>query len=364
MFLNRKFVPLQIAVVIGICAAVIAEVTVFYNKDDDLSRKARDEGSLVIYSATDQREAQELITTFHRRYPHINVDYKSLPAKEVYQRFRDEEESGKIYADLIINSAMDLQIKLVNDGFAQQYHSPERRSLPKWAVWKDEAFAISTEPIVFGYNARLLAAPLVPRTHDELANLLHRRPDILTGRIGSYDPERSPTGYLYITQDVQNDRDGWDLIAAIGRARPALFVSTHDMIEEVSAGRLAIAYNLIGSYAFERAAHDPNFKVIVPQDYALLMSRVALIARDAPHPASARLFLDFMLSKTGQTIMARHHMTPLRLDIVSSQPWATSTNVRAVRVGPSLMAGLDALTFAGFTRKWFDTVSDQSGKKA
>lgn len=357
-----RLLPLQIAILCTLCAFGAA-TAVIHHKRGDLVRTAHAEGRLVIYSATDQREASELLSKFNEKYPYISVDYKSLTAKDVYQRFRNEETSRHVNADLIINSAMDLQIKLVNDGFAQQYESPQRHALPKWAVWKDQAFAISTEPIVIGYNARLLPPPLVPKTHDELASLLHRRPDIFTGRIGSYDPELSPTGYLYISQDIQNDRDSWDLIAAIGRARPALFVSSHDMIEDVSAGRLLIAYNLIGSYAFERAARDPNFRVVVPQDYALLMSRVALIAKDAPHPASARLFLDFLLSKEGQSIMARHHMTPLRLDIPSSQPWSSSTNVRAVRVGPSLMAGLDALTFAGFTRKWLDAVSDRTDQK-
>jgi iron(III) transport system substrate-binding protein len=342
---------------IGLATAVIG------GSHKDIVREAGDEGRLVIYSATDQREASELLSAFHRKYPRISVDYQSLTAEDVYQRFLNESRAGHVRADMLINSAMDLQIKLVNDGFAQPYLSPERHALPSWAVWKNEAFAISTEPIVFGYNSRLLPPDLVPRTHDELASLLHRRPDIFNGHIGSYDPERSPTGYLYVSQDVQNDRDGWDLIAAIGRARPELFVSSHDMIKSVSDGRLALAYNLIGSYAFESAARNPDFRVIVPQDYALLMSRVALITRGAPHPAAARLFLDFMLSKRGQSIMARHHMTPLRLDIASNPPWLGSTNVRAVRVGPSLMAGLDALTFAGFTRKWLDAVSQRAIRK-
>ncbi|TPG40625.1 ABC transporter substrate-binding protein [Sphingomonas koreensis] len=358
MWLHRKSLRLQIAAAILLTSIGTASAVMLSDRHD-IVPQANNEGRLVIYSATDEHEATELISSFHDKYPKISVDYRSLTAADVYQRFMAESKSGHIVADMLINSAMDLQIKLVNDGYAQRYISPERRALPSWAVWKSEAFAISTEPIVMGYNARLLAPNLVPRTHDELASLLHRRPDIFTGRIGSYDPERSPTGYLYITQDVENDRDGWDLIAAVGRARPILFVSSHDMIKAVSDGRLVLAYNLIGSYAFESAAKDPNFRVVVPQDYALMMSRVALITRGAPHPAAARLFLDFLLSKSGQSIMARHHMTPVRLDVASHQPWLGSTNVRAVRVGPALMAGLDTLTFAGFTRKWLDAVSDR-----
>lgn len=344
--------------VIAIVACVGVAFAVVRGHREDLPASARAEKHLVIYSATDKAEAAELLAAFHRAYPYVAIDYRSLTARDVYHQFRSETDAGHPSADVVINSAMDLQIKLVNDRYAQAYNSPERAHLPDWAVWKNEAYAISAEPIVIGYNAKLLPPELVPGTHDELASLLHTHAATFAGKVGSYDPERSPTGYLYITQDIQNDQDAWDLIAAVGRAKPKLFVSTSKMIGEVSAGRLLIAYNLIGSYAFERAARDPNFKVVVPGDYALMMSRVALIARNAAHPASAKLFLDFMLSREGQSLLAKHHMNPLRLDM-SSQPGSLgNTNIRTVKVGPALMSAIDSLTFERFDRKWIDAVAD------
>lgn len=308
------------------------------------------ESRLVIYSATDEQEAAELLRAFRNEHPELDVQYLSLRASEVYQRFKSEADQGAVQADIVINSAMDLQIKLVNDGYAQPYRSTQLSALPGWAVWKDEAWAISSEPIVFGYNARLLPASLVPRTHDELASALHANRALFAGRVGSYDPLRSPTGYLYVTQDIRSDSDSWDLIGALGRARPQLFVSSKEMIDRIASGRLLLGYNLIGSYALERAATDPNFKVVVPQDFALQSSRVAIIPRGAPHPQAARAFLDFTLSRRGQEILSRHHMLPVRTDVASQGP--ASTMLRAVRVGPALMAGLDRLTFDKFRRKW------------
>ena len=345
---------------VGLLGLVAAGRAAVVARSNDLDRASRAEGQLVIYSATDEGEASDLLKAFRARYPHIAVDYRSLAARDVYGRFKAESDAGRNIADLVINSAMDLQIKLVNDRYAQAYKSPERHRLPDWAVWKDEAFAVSAEPIVIGYNPRLLTAAMVPGTHDELAVLLHRNPQQLTGRIGSYDPQSSPTGYLYVAQDVQMDSDAWDLIGAIGRARPKLFTSSKDMISEVSAGKLALAYNVIGSYAFERAAVDPNFKVVVPRDYVLMTSRVALIARQAPHPASAKLFLNFMLSREGQSLLAKHHMSPVRLDMKSDDKALVGANVRAVRVGPALMATIDSMTFARFTRKWSEAIGETS----
>lgn len=346
----------SVVLLIGLMVSVGAFAAVTMHKPDLVSL-ARNEGKLVVYSTTDETEAAELLAAFRATYPYIEIDYQSLTARDAYGRFKAESDRGRTVADIVISSAMDRQIKLVNDRYAQAYSPAQRRALPEWAVWKDQAFAISAEPIVMGYNPRLLPTNLVPSSHDELASLLHRSPALFEGRIASYDPKLSPTGYLYVSQDVQTDRDAWDLISGIGRAKPRLFDSSKDMISKVSSGDLVLAYNIIGSYAFERSAHDPNFRVVVPRDYVLMMSRVALIARNSPHPASAKLFLDFMLSRRGQRLIAKHHMWPVRLDLPQPNEALRGTNVRSVRVGPALMAGIDTLTFARFVRKWNEATS-------
>ena len=58
---------------------------------------------------------------------------------------------------------MDLQVKLVADGQAATYPSPEIKSLPKWAVWKEAAYGTTYEPITFVYNKRLVPEGDVPK---------------------------------------------------------------------------------------------------------------------------------------------------------------------------------------------------------
>lgn len=310
------------------------------------------EQALVIYSSTDRAQFDEVASAFNRIYPQIAIRYESLSASDVYERARREINSGRPAVDLVINSAMDLQIKLVNDGYAQTYASPEGAALPGWAVWKNQAYAVTSEPIVIGYNKRLVAPADLPRDHDELASLLHRRPDAFRGRVAMYDPKASPTGFLYITEDLRIDRDNWDLVAAIGLSNPQLYSSTARMIDDVSRGKMLFAYNLIGSYALDRASRDPNFGVLIPRDYMLIGSRVALIARGAPHRNAARAFLDFMLSRAGQAAFSHHGMIPLRRDVARDDMPIRAGNARAIHVGPSLMAGLDHSNRERFFAKW------------
>ncbi|MDM0118127.1 extracellular solute-binding protein [Variovorax sp. J22R133] len=81
-------------------------------------------------------------------------------------------------------------------------------------------------------------------------------------------------------------------------------MTTDAMLKQLSSGRAAIAYNVVGSYALAQARNDPSIGVVFPTDYTLVLSRLQLISKKATHPNAARLWVDYVLSKRGQTIIA------------------------------------------------------------
>lgn len=323
---------------------------------------AVEEGNLTIYSTTDHRSVVGLLAEFKRRYPHIEVTYHDLNAARLNNRFIAEVAEGKPTADLLWSSAMDLQIKLVNDGYAQAYPSPEKSHLPPWAIWKEEAWGVTAEPIVMIYNKELVPADDVPQTHDDLTRLLTLKKDFYAGKIATYDPLLSSVGFLYLTQDVQNNRNTWQLVKALGSANPTLYTSSVSMTEDVAAGRQLIAYNTIGSYVLARLAENPSLGIIKPKDYTLIMSRIAIIPKAAPHPNAAKLFLDFMLSNHGQTVLTHSFLDSVRSDVSSpSGAIHLSPKARAIRVGPGLIANLDQVRRRSILKSWNDAL-EQNGQ--
>src|SRR3954468_10441408 len=117
---------------------------------------AKKEGKVVVYSALDTKAAQPIIKDFSALYPDVKVEYNDMNSTELYNRFIAEQASGQGGADVMWSSAMDLQVKLVDDGQAMAYKSPEAAKLPKWAVYKDSAWGTTYEPAVFIYNKRLV----------------------------------------------------------------------------------------------------------------------------------------------------------------------------------------------------------------
>lgn len=327
----------------------------------EIVARARREGSVNVYASTDEDVARPLLAAFEARYPGVRVRYLDLNTIELHHRFLAESARAPAsdHADVLWSTAMDLQIKLVNDGHALQYASPERAGLPGWASWRNEAWGTTFEPAVIVYNARHFEDIPLPRSRSGLARLLQENVARWRGRVITYDIERSGVGYLLAQQDARMGGEFWYLAQALGRARARLSASTADMVEAVASGELVLGYNLLGSYALSLMERGAQIGVIAPADYTLVMSRVAFIARRAPHPWAARLWLDFLLSRQGQALLAQStsRLYTIRTDTQSGHT-ATALAERLgyafkpVSVGPGLLAGQDRLRKEAFLARW------------
>src|SRR4051794_33164815 len=130
---------------------------------------------LTIVSTTQDAEVADLLADFRAAHPDIDISYSKINSNDIYNQIVDPSTSSTPPGDIIWSSAMDLQIKLVNDGYAQPYASKQIAHLPDWAVWRDEAYAITAEPVVIVYNKNLVVESDIPRSRSELKNLLIRK---------------------------------------------------------------------------------------------------------------------------------------------------------------------------------------------
>ncbi|HKD40692.1 MAG TPA: ABC transporter substrate-binding protein [Myxococcaceae bacterium] len=319
---------------------------------------AEKEGKLVVYSTTDSASAAPLLKDFGAAYPKIALEYNDMNSTEVYNRFVSEAAAGSGSADLLWSSAMDLQIKLANDGYAQEYQTPEAAHVPSWALWKNEAFGTTFEPIAFVYNKRLLKAEEVPQSHADLIKLLKANPDRFKGKVTSYDPERSGIGFLLITQDARTDPAFAETEKTYGKVGVKLYTSTGAMMERISSGEHLIGFNMIGSYAIAKMRKDPALGIAYPKDYMLVMSRVAIIPKAAKHVNAAKVFLDYLLSVRGQEIMGnRAALFSIRPDVQGETTAASLTkqmgsSLKPIPVSPALLVYLDQSKRLEFLKQW------------
>lgn len=300
--------------------------------------------ALKVISTADLAAFDPIIKAFQVQYPDISVSYTVTSTTELMQAIHQEEASF----DIAISSAMDLQTKLANDGFARRYASPLTPDLPDWAVWRDELFAFTQEPAVVVVSDKFFGNDPLPRTRDALIALLRENPDRFRGRIGTYDVRRSGFGYLMATQDSRNSDAFWRLMEVMGRLDARLYCCSGDMIRDVAEGELALAYNVLGSYAASQQAATGGFRIVALNDFVNVMLRTVLIPTTATNVEDAQRLVDFLLTMEARPELAAHSgLPPVDASVFQSNP-----ALRPIRFGPGLLVFLDQIKRRNFLRNW------------
>ncbi|MCC7271640.1 MAG: ABC transporter substrate-binding protein [Alphaproteobacteria bacterium] len=321
--------------------------------------------TVTVYSSLDEPLARPMIDAFRARNRDVAVAYEDMQTADIYERIVRETDAGQPTADFAFSSSMDLQMKLANDGYAQPSLVPLSQSWPRWANWRDTAYALTYEPAVFIYNRPAFAASGPPATRGELLDYLEANRDAVFGRIGTYDIERSGVGFMFFSRDQEQYSDLWTLVGAMGAAGVKLYSTTSAIVDRVASGQFVFGYNILGSYAAEMAARHPDLGIVLPRDYTIVTSRIGLVPAAAADAALGRLLLDFFMSAEGQAIMAE------KLQIAALNPAVTGDNtanamqlalgnqLRPVPVSPGLMVYLDQVKRARLIKRWNDALRQQ-----
>lgn len=353
-----KWVAIIFLILLSACSKLLST-------DDQLGNEPTE---LTIYSTTDSAAFQPVIDEFNRLHPNVHLHYVEVAAEPLYQRFLAETADRKPQADLLLSSAMDLQVKLVNDGFAAPHRSANAHALPGWAKWRGEAFGITFEPVVIVFNNQLMKGREIPRSRPQLIAALARDPAFFRGRIGTYDASGSSLGYLVMSQDSLQSSDFSNLMQAFGDAQVKLGRHTSTLLDALERGDLVMGYDLLGSYAEGRVTKGSQLTIVYPEDDTLVVTRTAIIPKNAPHPRAAHAFLEYLLSLPGQRVLTgKSRLNAVRQEIKGpfSRMGITETSVgplRPIDLGPGLLVYLDNQKRRRFLKDWEAMVSSPMNK--
>ncbi|MEH3147315.1 MAG: ABC transporter substrate-binding protein [Methylobacterium frigidaeris] len=322
---------------------------------------------LALHAATDVTAMRPLIRDFQDTEPHVAVAYTEYVTGELFERMQAACR-GAGGVDLVLSSSVDQLVKLVNDGCAARLGLAETDPLPRWTRWRDELFGFTFEPAVIVYNADTVPPEDRRRSRAELIELLRSHPDRYAGRIGTYDVTTSGIGYLFSAYDTRNGAVFGRLLEALARADAVLSCCTTDLLARLADGRLAIGYNLLGSYAVAAIRRGARLHVVVPRDYTVVLSRAIFVPVSAPEPAAARAFVRYLLSERGQRV-ARATSFPFGLDgaaVAEAEGPALSPSsaaVRPIEIGPELLAIQDRAKRARLIGEWRGAMGTGGGPR-
>ena len=311
-------------------------------EDRQLFSGARGTQTLRVISSTDTSVFAPIIGGFLSANPTLNIEYLVASSADVYDEFRQSPEQF----DVVISSAMDLQFKLVNDGYAQPVQDINH---PDWAQWRQSLFGFTLESASIVINKEAFTNLDVPQSRQQMIEVLRANPEFFKEKIGTYDVRQSGLGYLFATQDARASETYWRLMEIMGSLDTRLYCCSGDMIEDLAQGKIMISYNVLGSYAKARTDITDKIQVILPNDFPNTMMRTVLVSKDTTQARAATSFLRYLASSNWSNNESTVSLPSLRAA-------TDDTSASTITLEPGLMIFLDRLKRQSFIKEWENAV--------
>lgn len=279
---------------------------------DELVAEAEGENTLVVYGNPSDRIWEPVLAAFGEAYPSIEVETFDLGGLEAFQRYLSESSSGVATADVLITSEGDGWLDLVERGEVLDFQAPELASLPDFALQAPGVYAMAVDPLVAMYNQFVIPAEQQPTSLAELAALA---PEI-DGDIGTVEIENSQAyagNYGYIST---HGEDAWATLEAIGPHTRAES-GTGALLDKATNGEYPASFFVSGAIRLllDTAEQGDVLDYQYLTDATPLVPRGMGIAAKADSPASAKLFVNWLLSAEGQAASCLGGLTSYRSDV-------------------------------------------------
>jgi iron(III) transport system substrate-binding protein len=271
-------------------------------------------GALTIYSNTDQENWAPVFRDFQRKYPWVtNISANNLDSDEVFQRVLSEQATGSSPADILVSNAAQAWGEYGEDpSRLMSYSSPETSRLPEFATLMPNVYAMSMDPMTIAYNTALV--PEAPTGLASLAAIVAQDPAKFQDKITTRDVNGA-FGFTVSRAYAEADPDAWTTLERLlPLARPE--TSSGTQTEKILAGEYLVGFFISGGPAYPVVDNSGGLlQVTFLDDGTVVLPRGIGIAPQAPHPNTAKLFLDFVLSSEGQRAVAEGGLTSYRDDV-------------------------------------------------
>lgn len=268
-------------------------------------------GELVIYSNTDQENWAPIFRDFQKKYSFVKtINANNLDSDEVFQRVLSEQATGGTDADIMVSNAAQAWANYLTESDpVTVYESPETGQLPEFAQIQPGVYGMSMDPVGLTYNTALVPDGITGFA--DLAKQVAANPDTFAGKITTRDVAGA-FGFTVTEAYMSARPKAWDLMETILKgAKPETSSGTQG--EKILSGEYVTGFFISAapSYPIQESSGG-LYKFVFPDDGTVVLPRAIAIAPDAPHSATAKLFLDFVLSEEGQNAVAEGGLTAYR----------------------------------------------------
>ncbi|TKT69799.1 extracellular solute-binding protein [Aquamicrobium sp. LC103] len=267
-----------------------------------LAELAKAEGNLLVYGAPSQDKFEVWVRDFEQQYG-IDVQYYRGPTNTIFQRFVQEQRSGRNQADIVALSDLTVIETGEEAGYIASY-TPQNAALFPENMRKDAiAYPLFLTVSTVGWNTRVVPEDLQKALfEDPLAALLDPR---LKGKIAVVDvtaggPQLATSANLVYNLE---DQYGWEYLEKLAAQDPAIIRTSPVVLDGVIAGDYWATTDAYTSLFAAQAVNGAPIAFQAP-DTAAASIFYTSVAENAPNPHAARLFTEWATSLEAQNSLA------------------------------------------------------------
>ena len=288
--------------------AVLARINALPSKQrtEVLVAEARNEGGIDWYGSLLVPEAGLLINKFKQRYPFLEVRYARASGTQVINRFLTESKAGSYRAD-VLGARSNFHPTLMKAGLVARNAAPFRQELREG--FTDSAGYLAgqhTFGLVIAYNTRNVPANKAPQSYQDL--LRPEWKDQIALDMESYD-------WLAGMLDTMGEDNGLEFAKKLAAQNIHLQRGHSLLLQLVAAGELKIEIDAYHYQINEFKKKGAPLDFTLPDPMVLKEPSGIWIAKRAPNPHAAALFVDFLFSREGQQTLAELSVLVARKDI-------------------------------------------------
>jgi iron(III) transport system substrate-binding protein len=277
------------------------------DRGERLIAQAKQEGSVAFYTSLAPTESQPLAAAFEKKYG-VKVELWRSQSERVVQRVVSEAKAGRHAVDVIATNGPEMEA-LAREQVLTQFFTPHAAdlpaaSIPRHRLWLPDRLQF----FVVGYNTNLVKREDLPASIRGFADPKWK------GKLGI---EAGDAEWMATLVKKWGEAEGMAFFRKLSEMRPEVRKGHPLMAQLVSAGEIPVCLT----------AYSANVETLkrkgAPIDYApidaIARPQGISIAKNAPRPAAALLFVDFVLSaEDGQRLYESMGRPPVNRKVKSS----------------------------------------------
>lgn len=295
---------------------------------------AKKEAKVVIVGplGSDVRDAYTI--GFQKKYPEIEVDFSGMRGAEVAPKLLAELKAKQYLTDIAVAGTTTALVSLVPANAVvplQPYLiGPETRDLSKW---KDKKLHFSDETakynlyfgsrvqVAFVYNTEITPPATMQTKIKTWQDLLNPE---WKGKIAVIDPRQAGAGLDLSTYWYTNEKRGLgkEFIRKLFTTQD-VFVSKEEqqILDFVARGRHTIAIGPSGTLTFQLISKGLPLALfgsgaLQGGGFVTASNGTISVVRNAPHQNAVKVYIDYVLSREGQTAWTKASgLASLRTDV-------------------------------------------------